>query len=133
METQIFTQPSPDVTNLIYTDFVDGIRFDIHEVQECCYNMLNNKKYRFYLTCEDKFDYGFVVAKRFFNKTGEERWDFFCKTKQECINSIKNFSVILKEYYSAKKKANKPAFSIRYTPIIKELKGRIKRLYGYDL
>lgn len=88
----LMTYPHETVAPSIHTDFINGVKFDICEVDQCCYNMLNSIKSRFFLCVEDNHICFHEGAEKFFNATGEVRWDFFCKSKQECIDLIKQFS-----------------------------------------
>mgnify|MGYP000324311132 CR=1 FL=1 len=86
------TYPSHTVAPSIYTDFINGIKFDICEVDSSCYELLNNKRYRFFVCVEDNFIYGFDSATKYYEATGDENWGLFCKTKQDCKDYIEGFS-----------------------------------------
>jgi len=84
--------PHETVAPSIYTDFVNGVKFDICEVDKSCYHMLTSKKFRFFLCVEDNHICFYESAEQYFEKTGDVRWGFFCKTKAECIDLINQFS-----------------------------------------
>jgi 1-deoxy-D-xylulose 5-phosphate reductoisomerase len=84
--------PHNTVAPSIHTDFINGVKFDICEVEKSCYNMLTSSKSRFFVCVEDNHICFHEGAEKFFNATNEVRWDFFCKTKSECIDLIKQFS-----------------------------------------
>jgi hypothetical protein len=86
------TYPSHTVAPSIYTDFINGVKFDICEVDSSCYDLLNNKKYRYFVCVEDNFIAGFDGAEKFYNATKQERWGLFCKTMQDCKDYIDGFS-----------------------------------------
>ena len=83
--------PSTSVAPSVYTDFINGIKFDICEVDESCYNMLTNKRYRFFLCVNDTHIVDFKSAETFCNSTKEDRWDLFCKTMSDCKELINKF------------------------------------------
>jgi len=86
------TYPTHTVAPSIYTDFINGVKFDICEVESSCHNLLNEKRYRFFVCVEDNFIPGFAEAESYFSKTKDERWDLFCKTMQDCKDFISKFS-----------------------------------------
>ena len=85
------TYPSETVAPSIYTDFVNGVKFDICEVIKEAHDMLYNSRNRFFLCVEDTFIYKYSSAEKFFAATGKTRWDMFCMTKGECLDLIKDY------------------------------------------
>ena len=109
----------------------NGVKFDICEVDALCYDLLTNKKYRFFVCVEDNFIPGFKEANSFFEKTGEERWSFFCKTKQDCKEYINKFS----EGYDAIEKnldliKRKPVFTQSRMAVINKIRANMMDRYG---
>jgi len=122
--------PSSTIAPSIYTDFINGVKFDICEIEKSAHNMLSSPKSRFFICCEDIIS-GFQIANNYFKKTGEERWDFFCKSKQECIDTINEFS---KDYdrieFLIKKAELKPVFKISCHEKIKNIREKNIKLFG---
>lgn len=88
----LMTYPHETVAPSIHTDFINGVKLDICEVDKSCYDMLSSSKARFFVCVEDNHICFHEAAEKFFNATGECRWDFFCKTKAECLDLINQFS-----------------------------------------
>lgn len=127
----VMTFPTHTVAPSIFTDFVNGVKFDICEVDSSCYDLLNNKRYRFFVCVEDNFIPGFKEAEVFFKLTGEERWDLFCKTKQDCKEFIDKFS----EGHDAIKKhldfiEAKPAFTRSRMETVNKIRTNMMERYG---
>lgn len=85
------TYPSASAAPSIYTEHVNGIKFDICEVVPGAYNMLIDNRYRFFLAVEDTFIVNYAAAEQLYEATGEVRWDFFCRTRGECLAMIRDF------------------------------------------
>jgi len=127
------TYPTNTVSLSIYTTFIDGFKFDICEVDKLCYNLLNDKKYRYFL-CVDDYICDYYIAKKYFIKTGEENWGFFCYTKSECMQKIKDF------YNLVEKIKKLEEFIVKHPNLKKSnqlkiviIKKRIKRLFSVQL
>ena len=84
--------PSPTAAPSVETLFVNGVKFDICEVDKAGYDMLLSPRNRFFICVEDNHICGYEIAEKFFQKTNEIRWDLFCKTKGECISLVHEFS-----------------------------------------
>ena len=124
------TYPSNTVAPSIYTDFVNGVKFDVCEVIKEAHDMLSSSKARFFLCVEDEIC-GFKSAENYFQKTGEERWDFFCKTKQECIDMIKSFSDDYDKIERLQEKYNnKPVFKHSCLEQINLIRQKCLNIYG---
>ena len=98
--------PSATAAPSIATEFVNGIKFDICEVDKAAYNMLYNKANRFFLCVDDNI-VGIESAEKFAAATGEVRWDLFCCTKSDCLSKIKAFQADLE---TLQKWQNKPGY-----------------------
>ena len=123
--------PSPSVAPSIYTDFVNGVKFDICEVDSSAYDMLYSKRSRFFLSIEDTFIYNYKGAEDFFNATGETRWDLFTMTKADCLDKISKFSELSEQIASHIDLVNrKPVFAKSRSVIIEKLKNRMLDCYG---
>lgn len=125
------TYPTHTVAPSIYTDFINGVKFDICEVESSCYDLLVNKRYRFFVCVEDNFIPGFQEAEKFYKATKEERWDFFCKTKQDCKDFINKFS----EAYDAIEKhlefiERKPVFTQSRMVQVNKIRTNMMERYG---
>ena len=57
--------PTPSVAPSIYTEFINGIKFDICEVCVESYDMLNDKKFRYFLCVEDTHIINYASAEKF--------------------------------------------------------------------
>lgn len=125
------TYPTHTVAPSIHTDFVNGIKFDICEVESSCYDLLTNKKYRFFVCVEDNFICNYDASEKYFNATGEERWSFFCATKAECIAKIAKFSELTEtiEVHKAFIKKH-PKLALSRGLAIDKLKNRMVDSYG---
>jgi len=123
--------PTNTVAPSIYTDFVNGIKFDICEVDSSCYHLLTNKRYRFFVCVEDRFICGYDASEKYFKATGEERWSFFCATKNECITKIDKFSKLEEEIKRHKDFIKrKPNFTHSRGMVVDKLKAKMLFLYG---
>lgn len=125
------TYPTHTVAPSIYTDFINGVKFDICEVESSCYDLLNNKKYRFFVCVEDNFIPGFDEASKYYAKTKDERWGFFCKTMQDCKDYISKFS----DGYDAIEKhlqfiERKPAFTQSRMAQVNKIRTNMMERYG---
>jgi hypothetical protein len=116
--------PHFTTTKVIDTLFVDGMKFDIREVEKCIMDEVSvNKKQRFFLCLEDKI-IGFESSLGFFAETGESRWDFFCHTKQVCKDMVNEFDKMIED---RKKWSNKgDAFKHR----VKSIDEKIRSKFG---
>jgi hypothetical protein len=84
--------PSPSVAPSVATEFVNGVKFDVCEVISEAYDMLSDKKFRYFLCVEDTFIVNYSAAEQYFEKTGVARWDWFCRSKAECLAMIKDYA-----------------------------------------
>ena len=123
--------PSESVAPSIFTDFVNGIKIDICEVDKAAHNMLNSSKERFFLVVEDNHIVRYDSAVSYFEKTGEVRWDLFCGTKQDCINMITEFSdAFIKISANLQRMESKPVFTISCMGVITPIRERMINKFG---
>lgn len=83
--------PSTSCAPVVYTEFVNGIRFDVCEVIPQCFEYLCDKKYRFFLSVEDMHIISYSAAEKWFEHSGDTRWDFFCSTIGDVKSWIKDY------------------------------------------
>lgn len=122
--------PSTDVAPSIYTDFVNGIKFDICEVDKSCYNMLYHTTARYFLVVDDDHICFYSSAEEYHAKTGECRWDLFCRTKQECKVMIKSFSDAYDVIERHLKRAENPSFKVLATIDADKVRARMIKTFG---
>ena len=129
--TKAISYPTETVAPNIYTDFVNGVKFDICEVDKCAYSMLNSPKSRFFVCVEDNFITGFKSAEKLCAVTGEDRWDIFCVTKGECISLINEFSEAYDNIIKLLERAeNKPALRASSIGTANSIRSRMMVLFG---
>jgi hypothetical protein len=92
MKVMAMSYPSATVAPSVVTEFVNGVKFDICEIVSEAYNMLADKKYRYFLCVEDSFIVNYAAAEKLYDATGVERWDIFCVTKGECLQMIRDYA-----------------------------------------
>ena len=115
--------PSASVAPSVHTSFVDGVKFDICEVDKCAYDMLNDKRFRYFLCVEDTTIVGFASAEKFCNATGEDRWDMFCKSMADCKALIKKFEDAHESILKLQERAKKSkSLEISCTAKIQDIK-----------
>lgn len=130
MAVALMTYPSETVAPSIHTDFVNGIKFDICEVDKACYDMLYNKTARYFLVVEDAHICFYASAEQYHAQTGECRWDLFCRTKQECKDLIKTFSDAYDVIERHLARAEKPAFKVLATIDANKVRERMIKTFG---
>lgn len=86
------TYPSPSVAPSVVTEFVNGVKFDVCEVVKEAYDMLSDKRFRYFVCVEDTFIVGFAACESWCNTSGQDRWDMFCRTKGECLEMINDYA-----------------------------------------
>jgi hypothetical protein len=127
----MISHPSETAAPSIYTDFINGVKFDICEVDKCAYSMLSASKYRFFICVEDCFITGFKSAEKLCATTGEDRWDTFCMTKGECLSLINDFSEAYDRIIELTDRAeNKPALRISSIGKANSIRSRMMGLFG---
>ena len=126
------TYPTETIAPSIYTDFVDGIKFDICELCKESYNMVIDKRFRFFLCVEDTFIYKYAGAEKFFAATGKVRWDMFCMTKQECKNLIEEYRSSYESILKLNKKAEIAGFKISATARSIQIQKNLRERFGYS-
>ena len=115
--------PSASVAPSVHTSFVDGVKFDICEVYKCAYDMLNDKRFRYFLCVEDTTIVGFASAEKFCNAIGEDRWDMFCKSMADCKALIKKFEDAHESILKLQERAKKSkSLEISCTAKIQDIK-----------
>jgi len=119
--------PSNTAAPSIVTEFVNGIKFDVCEVDSAAYDMLFNKASRFFLCCEDNI-VGIEFAEEYAAKTGEVRWDLFCGTKSDMLNKIKSAQADLEAF---EKWNSKPGFLAKQTA--EKIKNRLQAIYKVNI
>jgi uncharacterized protein YpbB len=123
--------PSASVAPSIYTDFINGVRFDICEVDKAAYNMLNDKKFRFFLCVEESTILGYASAEKFCKASGEDRWDMFCKSMAECKALITKFEESYNKIIKLEERAKKSkSLHISCTNKIQAIKKQCIDIYG---
>jgi hypothetical protein len=124
------TYPSATVAPVVYTDFINGVKLDICEVDRACYDLLYNTTARYFLVVDDEHICFYASAEEYFKKTGECRWDLFCCTKQYCKDMIKSFSDahdVIERHLS---RAEKPAFKVLATIEADKVRARMIKTFG---
>lgn len=114
--------PSNDCAPSVYTEFVNGIRFDICEVIPQCHNYINDKRYRVFLIVEERKIIGYEASEMWFSHSGETRWDFFCATRGECKEWIKKYEDNVEIVAKWNDRINRnPVFKMSLLPQIKKI------------
>lgn len=124
------TYPSTSVAPSIHTDFINGVKFDICEVDKACYDMLYNETARYFLVVDDEHICFYDSADDYYTKTGECRWDLFCRTKQECKDLIKIFSDAHDIIERHLLRSEKPAFKLLATIDADKVRARMIKTFG---
>lgn len=123
--------PSSSVAPSVHTSFVDGVKFDICEVDKCAYDMLNDKRFRYFLCVEDTTIVGFDSAEKFCKATGENRWDMFCKSMADCKTLIKKFEDAHESILKLQERAKKSkSLNISCTAKIQDIKKTCINTFG---
>ncbi len=126
----MMTYPGETVAPSVITEFINGIKFDICEVDKGAYNMLYNKTARYFVCVEDNHIVYYKSAEEYFDKTGECRWDLFCRTKQECKDLINEFSVAHDSIERQLERAEKPAFTLMAMQSVNKIRERMMNIFG---
>ena len=121
------TYPSATAAPSIETLFVNGFKFDICELDKSAYNMIADKKFRFFLCCEDQI-IGIDSANKYFEKTGDVRWDLFCFSKSDCMDRINK---VQSDLETIQKWIGKTGFLAE--KMVKDLTKKNQNLYGIKL
>ena len=123
--------PTHSVAPSVYTAFVNGVKFDICEVDEACYEMLNDKRYRFFLCVEDNYIVDFAAAKKFCDTTKEDRWDLLCKSMSDCKSLISKFEDAYKRIIKLEDRARKSkSLNISCTKRVQQIKKSCINTFG---
>ena len=130
MKTKSMIYPSVTIAPSISTDFVNGVKFDICEVEKSCYNMLYNTSARYFLVVDDEHICFYASAEEYHEKTGECRWDLFCRTKQDCKEMIESFARAHDVIGRHLKRAEKPAFKVLSTIDADKVRARMIKTFG---
>ncbi len=127
----MITFPTETAAPSIYTDFINGVRFDICEVDKAAYNMLIDKKFRFFLCVEESTILGYASAEKFCRVSGEDRWDMFCKSKAECKALITKFEESYSKIIKLEERSKKSnSLHISCTNKIQSIKKHCIDIYG---
>ena len=124
------TYPSATVAPVIHTDFINGVKLEICEVDKACYDMLYNTTARYFLVVDDEHICFYASAEEYHSKTGECRWDLFCRTKQECKDLIQVFSNAYDVIERHMARAEKPAFKVLATIEADKVRARMIKTFG---
>ena len=131
MNKEQMIYPSETAAPSVYTEFINGVKFDICEVYKGCYDLLNSPKYRFFVCVEDNHICGYESADKFFASTGECRWDIFCKTKSDCKILIQEFSKSHDMIEKLLKRAeNKPTLKRSSMGKVNSIRERMISIFG---
>jgi len=129
--TTTATYPSSTVAPSIETLFVNGIKFDICELIKEAYDMIVDKRFRYFVCVEDNHIVQFSACEKYFQVTGETRWDFFCITKGECIAWVNDYQQQCDKVASYNQSlAKKPLMRQMIAPKIQAINERCLTLFG---
>lgn len=107
--------PDENIAPSIRTEYVNGVKLEICEVQKAHYDKLYTSRSRFFLKVDGSFIYKYAGAANFYTETGKIRWDFFCMEKQECMDLVAEYANIYERMLKMQKYIAKPNFKIPYT------------------